>query len=489
MPRAFYSVVLDHAADDVWKVIRLFDHYGWAGVPADTIIEDGKAGDQIGAVRRIEMGDGIIRRQVLLAHSDQDRSYTYGICTPSYLPIENYVATIRVTPVVEDGKAFVEWSAAFDCAADERGKWVSFFENNGFGKWLGSLREFMAQRGAAADPALTAVSPDRIMQFTGGYGPPLVIETALRLGIFDSLNESAKNLDQLHSTAGASARGLSVLLNALVGLDLLRKTSEGRFELTPESAFYLVRGAPNFQGAFFLMTSEQQLPHWSKLAEIVQTGRPAQRVNIEGDGSKFFLAFVEGIFPIHYPAARCLAETLHVSDASGPLSVLDVAAGSGVWSIALAKQSPHVRVTAVDWAPVIPVTKKVTTLEGVAERYRFVEGDLLDADFGKGHSIATLGHILHSEGEERSRLLLKKTFDALTPGGTIAIAEILVDPDRRGPLPALMFAVNMLVHTDHGDTFSLHEISAWLREAGFEDVRTIDAPGLARQLIVATKPQ
>ena len=162
MPAAFYSVVLDHPAADVWKVIRLFDRYAWAGVPATTI-EDGRAGDQIGAVRRIETGDGIVRRQVLLGHSDQDRSYTYAICDPPYLPLENYVSTIRVTPVVESGKAFVEWSATFDCAADERARWVNFFENDGFAKWLGALREFMAQgEEVPSGPVSTPVTPDRI---------------------------------------------------------------------------------------------------------------------------------------------------------------------------------------------------------------------------------------------------------------------------------------------------------------------------------------
>ena len=81
-----------------------------------------------------------------------------------------------------------------------------------------------------------------------------------------------------------------------------------------------------------------------------------------------------------------------------------------------------------------------------------------------------------------------KTYDALTPGGTIAIAEILVNAGRTGPLPALIFAVNMLVNSNHGDTFSLAEIREWLREAGFEDIRTVDAPGMAPLLILATKP-
>jgi O-methyltransferase len=112
---------------------------------------------------------------------------------------------------------------------------------------------------------------------------------------------------------------------------------------------------------------------------------------------------------------------------------------------------------------------------------------LLEANFGSGHAIATAVHILHSEGEARSRLLLKKAFSALAPRGTIAIAEILVDPDRASPLPALLFSVNMLVNSDRGDTFSLGEISAWLSDAGFRDIRTVEAPGLAPRIILATK--
>src|SRR5262245_23655832 len=141
-----------------------------------------------------------------------------------------------------------------------------------------------------------------------------------------------------------------------------------------------------------------------------------------------------------------------------------------------ARAATHVRVTAVDWPGVIPITQKVTARFGVADRFRFVAGDLLEANVGSGHAIVTAGHILHSEGEARSRLLLEKAFDALAPGGTIAIAEILVDANRTAPLPALIFAVNMLVNSDQGDTFSLGEISGWLRDAGFEQVRTVEAP-------------
>ena len=90
-------------------------------------------------------------------------------------------------------------------------------------------------------------------------------------------------------------------------------------------------------------------------------------------------------------------------------------------------------------------------------------------------------------GSERSQALLKKTFQALARGGTISIAEFLVNADRTGPLNALFFAVNMLVNTDSGDTFSFEEISSWLNAAGFTDARKLDAPGPS-PLILATKP-
>src|SRR5437879_13763204 len=110
----------------------------------------------------------------------------------------------------------------------------------------------------------------------------------------------------------------------------------------------------------------------------------------------------------------------------------------------------------------------------------------MDSDFRNGYDIAALGHILHSEGEERSRTLLKKTADALKSGGIIAIGEWLVNDERTEPLNGLMFAVNMLVNTERGDTFAFNEIKRWLDEAGFKNARTLEAPGPS-PLVLATK--
>jgi hypothetical protein len=280
--------------------------------------------------------------------------------------------------------------------------------------------------------ATLQVSPERLMQFTFGFAPPLMIETALRYGVFDILDKGARSLEALCVETGTSPRGLRMILDALVGLDVLSKDDAGHYALTEESATFLVTGKSTYHGAFFLLTKEPMISSWGELEEAVRSGRPAHHINREQEGTSFFLRFVEDIFPIHYAGAQALATALGVQSTPVPISVLDLAVGSGVWSVAIAQQSPQIRVTAVDWPGVIPVTKKVTAHYGLADRCTFVAGDLHDANFGQGHTIATLGHILHSEGESRSRRLLRKTFEALAPGGTIAIAEILVDAKRAG---------------------------------------------------------
>jgi ubiquinone/menaquinone biosynthesis C-methylase UbiE len=331
------------------------------------------------------------------------------------------------------------------------------------------------------------VTPERLMELSFAYAPPLIISAGVSNQVFDSLEDGAKTSPEVAEQTGASPRALRILMNALVGLDLLKKNRQEKYSLTPESAAFLVSTKLGTHAGFFGTIAPEIISRWLRLSDIVREGRPAVAVNQEPEGTEFFTQLVERIIPMSYPPAQKLGDHLKVAKTKNELRVLDLAAGSGVWGIALAQKSPRVQVTAVDWAGMIPTTKRITQQFGVGDRFNYVEGDILEANFSSGYDIATLGHILHSEGEERSRKLLKKTFRALKSGGTIAIAEWLVNDDRTKPLPSLMFAVQMLVNTEKGDTFSFNEIKNWLEEAGFKKVRKVEAPGPS-PLILATKP-
>ncbi len=337
----------------------------------------------------------------------------------------------------------------------------------------------------SSSPAVSP-TPEKIMRYAWGYAPPLILEAAVRTRIFDVLDEGPKTVAETSAATGASERGLSAIMNALVGLEFLTRDDAGRYSLTPESAAFLVSSKPAYFGGFLEHISRQLIPDWLEITKVLQTGKPITAVNQQSLGSEFFEQFVAGLFAMNYGSAMAAADELGVASAQGPVKVLDLAAGSGVFGIGLAQRSPRVTVTAVDWPNVLEITRKTAANCGVADRFSYVAGDLDSADFGKHHNIAALGHILHSEGEARSRALLRKTYEALAPAGTIVIAEFLVNADRRGPLTGLLFDVNMLIHTDKGATYSFEEIRGWLEEAGFRAARLVDSPGPS-PLIFATR--
>ena len=337
---------------------------------------------------------------------------------------------------------------------------------------------------SAAQP--TGVTPEKVMRYVWGYAPPLILEAAVRTGVFDSLKDGSQTAAQVSGATGASLRGITSILNALAGLELLEKTGDA-YALTPESRAFLLRDAPGYLGGMIAHISSQLIPKWLDIENIVRTGRPSAVVNSPAEGSAFFEKFVSALFPFNYAAASAAAEPLGVAHATAPVRVLDLAAGSGVWGIAIAQRSPQVTVTAVDWPGVLEITKKTAAQFGLTERFNFIAGDLADVNFGRNYNIATLGHILHSEGPERSKALIRKTFDALAPGGTIVIAEFLVDPERKANTMGLIFDVNMLVNTEKGGTYSFEEIRDWLSEAGFVKAGLVPAPGPS-PLIFADKP-
>jgi hypothetical protein len=146
MVRIYYSIALDHTADQVWAVVRRFNRIQWTGASVDTGAENGMPDDLVGAVRHARVdGEQICQR--LIDHSDLDRTYSYENCETASKPSCSYRATIRVCSIVETDKAFVEWWASFDDAADDRSL-TDNLSTNGFAKSLIALRSFMASRNA-----------------------------------------------------------------------------------------------------------------------------------------------------------------------------------------------------------------------------------------------------------------------------------------------------------------------------------------------------
>jgi ubiquinone/menaquinone biosynthesis C-methylase UbiE len=237
----------------------------------------------------------------------------------------------------------------------------------------------------------------------------------------------------------------------------------------------------------FIYETKMTLPGWMQLTEVVKTGTPVTSVDTESDGREFFPKLVQAIFPMSYGAARAAAAALPEKSRSRIKRILDVAAGSAAWSLAFAQAMPDARVTVVDFPEVTEVARQYTKAFGVADRYDYIEGNLREIDFGRGeYDLVILGHIIHSEGEKWGKKLIKKAYKALSENGQLLIGEMIPNDNRTGPPLPTLFGLNMLIHTEHGDVFTMREYRAWLKEAGFKKVKTIDAPAPS-PLILATK--
>ena len=277
---------------------------------------------------------------------------------------------------------------------------------------------------------------------------------------------------------------MEILLNSLVCLDFIIK-SNGSYCLTPLAEKFLVKGKPAYFGDF-VQHADLLWEPWGNLSEVVRTGKPFKSINKE-HGPEFFKKMVSQLFPMSYPGAKAAAEALGVGIAWKNLNVLDVAAGSGAWGIAFAQSDPGTRVTAHDWQNILEVTKTFVDKFDLSHRFSYLAGDISEVDFGQNrYDLIILGHICHTEGAERTRKLFSRAHRSLKRGGKLLIADMIPDDERCKAVFPLLFAVNMLVHSTEGNTFTMAEYRQWLKEAGFTDVTTIDAPGPS-PIIVASR--
>jgi len=330
------------------------------------------------------------------------------------------------------------------------------------------------------------VTPDRIQRYSWSFAFPLILKASVANGIFEALEGTSLTSQELSAKTGASIRGVAALTEALTGMELLHK-EDGRYRLAEDASTFLVKGKPAYLGGMLQHLTESVMQKWLTLENTARSGKPEVSVNQESTGAEYFETFVEALFSMNFAAATVLGRVLQLEKVSKPMRVLDIAAGSGVWGIALAQYSPQITVTAVDFERVLQTTQRCVERFHLTSQFTFVPGDALKADLGTGFDVVTFGHILHSEGAKKSRQLLQRAFQQLKPGGTIAIAEFLVNKDRTGPMSGLIFTINMLVHTDEGTTYSYEELKGWLEDIGYVNVRSVEAPAPS-PLVLADKP-
>ena len=337
----------------------------------------------------------------------------------------------------------------------------------------------------ARKTAKASLSPSLIMEDLTGAWRSRALAAGVELEIFSHIAAGKRTAKEVAQAAGASPRGMAYLLDAITAIGYLRK-SGGRYGLQPATAEFLVPGKKLYVGAMAHALS-LTWDAWKNLTESVKSGRSAEAVNVAEKGKDFFPKLVASIFPGNFAASTAAVSRLAEKERRKIHKILDVAAGSGAWSLAFAQAIPQARVTSMDFPEMTPITRGFAEKFGVAARYEYLEGDLRQVDFGHdAYDLVILGHIVHSEGETHGKDLIRKSFAALRPGGKLLIAEYVPNDARTGPAMPLLFGLNMLLQTEEGNVFTLREYRAWLKSAGFRKVATLPVPPPST-VILATK--
>lgn len=308
-----------------------------------------------------------------------------------------------------------------------------------------------------------------VLTMARGLMSSRVLLTAVELRVFDVLQRSS-TAEDVAATLGTDPRATDRLLNALVGLGLITKDEDDRFENTVESWRFLVsESAESMVGP--LRHYAYLWESWSELTEVVRTGKPVRRERTpeqEQDRVEAFMAAMDRFAQERAPAV------VRLVDLSEAATMLDIGGGPATYSIAFCRRYPNLRVTLFDLPAVAPIAKERIDDAGLAHRIRVQTGDFHGDPFDGDYDFALLSHILHSNSPGQNRALLAKTFAALAPGGVLLVQDFFTDDSKALPPFAALFGINMLVNTETGDVYSETEITDWLLKTGFEDVSRLE---------------
>lgn len=231
------------------------------------------------------------------------------------------------------------------------------------------------------------------------------------------------------------------------------------------------------------MYSGQLVKLWLTLPEAVRTGRPTLSLFTEEEREGLNVAIADALFQVHRGYAWRLVDVLEnhssiLAECNAISKILDVAAGSAVWSLPFALKYKDVKVTATDFVPVLEAARKYARQFGVENQYRFIGADIRETEFGSDeYDLALLGHICHSEGAHWSQRLIGKCFHALRKNGRLLIMDYIPDEERKSDILPLLLAINALLGTEEGETFTFSQYKHWLLNAGFQKVQTIPING------------
>jgi ubiquinone/menaquinone biosynthesis C-methylase UbiE len=338
----------------------------------------------------------------------------------------------------------------------------------------------------------TVISPEPLYQIAMGFAATKTLLAAHRLGLFASLADGSKSADTVAQERSLPRESTEMLLNACVSLKLCVK-EDGCFANSPLVEHYLTPERPGYLGGFFDHFNDHMYPAWFYLEEAVRSGH-AQIQRVLGEGNDHFFqaidrkaqnleTFMETMEKHSLLEGDALARCY---DFSKHRELLDVGGGTGAMTVAILKRYPHLRATIFDRPPVGEITQRHLQQQGLSHRVRVVGVDFFVDALPTSADVLLLSGILHNWSPSNAKRILSQCAEASKPGTPLLISEQVLQPDKTGPLSAVLCSLNMLVMMEGGQEYSGPEFMSMLEVSGFR-FRELRPTTSVRQLLIADK--
>ena len=324
-----------------------------------------------------------------------------------------------------------------------------------------------------------------LMRLAGGHVEARLVQTAVELTIFDALEHSAVTAEALANRLKLEPKATELLLNALASLELLDKRAE-YFSLTAMAKQYLLKSSPQYVGGMIRFDSSLW-SCWEKLPEAIRSGQPVRPPNMYQDDYAETEIFINAMDSL--VKARGDAEVLaNAIDWSNMIELLDIGSGPATYPIALCERFPKLHAAIFDLPGTLTITERYVREAGMAERVRLIAGDYRKEPIPGAYDVIFLSNIIHGEGFENNRSLIRKLVSNLEPSGQIVVKDHILDDSHTTPPVGAIFSLLMLLTTESGRCYSFSEIKSWMEQAGLSRVRQIDLPPpLTSSLVVGTR--
>lgn len=331
-------------------------------------------------------------------------------------------------------------------------------------------------------------SPALFFETVTAYQRTEALKAAIELDLFTAIGEGNQTVKALSERCGTSERGTRILCDYLTIIGFLAKDGD-RYSLTPDSAMFLDRRSPAYLGgALEFLLSPMLTEGFKDLAAIIRKGGTVSGMQgVIAPEHPVWVKFARAMVPlIAVPAAELIADLIGAKSGQ-KWKVLDIAAGHGLFGIAIAKQNPNAEIIAQDWANVLEVAEENAQLAGISNRFRTIPGSALDVDYGSGYDIVLITNLLHHFDVPACEKLLRKVYAALKSGGRAVVLEFIPNEDRISPPLVAAFSMMMLGTTPGGDAYTFSELDRMFRNTGFSRTELHPLPPTIQQVVIGYK--